>query len=115
MFNFFGLLTLLYKLNKEKKKICSPLSATVAGGPSSTTRNSLPKSRVNFSGKIFPSIPLHLFFKNDKIVANGGRVLNFVSISDSYFEARKSAINNIKDLNWDGGFFRKDIGFRAID
>jgi len=53
--------------------------------------------------------------KNDKILSNGGRVLNFVSISDSYFEARKTAIDKIKDLNWDGGFFRKDIGFKAID
>ena len=53
--------------------------------------------------------------KNDKIFANGGRVLNFVSISDSYLEARKSAIDKIKDLNWGGGFFRKDIGFKAID
>ncbi len=53
--------------------------------------------------------------KNDKILSNGGRVLNFVSISDSYFEARKSAIDKVKDLNWDGGFFRKDIGFKAID
>ena len=53
--------------------------------------------------------------KNDKIFANGGRVLNFVSISESYLEARKSAIDKIKDLNWCGGFFRKDIGFKAID
>ena len=53
--------------------------------------------------------------KNDKIFANGGRVLNFVSISESYLKARKSAIDKIKDLNWGGGFFRKDIGFKAID
>jgi len=53
--------------------------------------------------------------KNDKIFANGGRVLNFVSISESYLEARKSAIDKIEDLNWGGGFFRKDIGFKAID
>ena len=53
--------------------------------------------------------------KNDKIFADGGRVLNFVSISESYLEARKSAIDKIKDLNWGGGFFRKDIGFKAID
>ena len=53
--------------------------------------------------------------KNDKIFANGGRVLNFVSISESYLEARKSAIDKIKDLNWGGGFLRKDIGFKAID
>ena len=53
--------------------------------------------------------------KNDKIFANGGRVLNFVSISESYLEARKSAIDKIEDLNWGGGFFRKDIGFKVID
>ena len=53
--------------------------------------------------------------KNDKVLANGGRVLNFVSISNSYLDARKSVIDKIKALNWDGGFYRKDIGFKVVD
>ena len=50
-----------------------------------------------------------------KIMSIGGRVLNFVCIADNFNEARKNAINNINILNWDKGFYRKDIGYKVID
>jgi len=53
--------------------------------------------------------------KNDKIFATGGRVLNFVSLSDTFIEARKNVHNYIDNLNWLEGFCRKDIGFKVID
>ena len=52
--------------------------------------------------------------KNNKIYAVGGRVLNFVSISKNFFLAKKNIIGNIKKLNWNDGFFRKDIGYKVI-
>ena len=52
---------------------------------------------------------------NNKILAVGGRVLNFVSIAESFLKARKDIIDNIKTLNWENGFYRKDIGHRVID
>ena len=53
--------------------------------------------------------------KNNKILATGGRVLNFVSLSDDFSRARKKIFENLKILNWDQGFFRKDIGYKVID
>ncbi len=53
-------------------------------------------------------------FEN-KIHAIGGRVLNFVSLSDDFYEARKKIHNNLEKLNWNEGFYRKDIAFRVID
>ena len=53
--------------------------------------------------------------KHNKIISIGGRVLNFVSISDNFKEARKNVIDNINILNWDKGFYRKDIGYKVID
>ena len=53
--------------------------------------------------------------KNNKILATGGRVLNFVSLSDDFSSARKKIFENLKILNWDQGFFRKDIGYKVID
>ena len=50
-----------------------------------------------------------------KIMSIGGRVLNFVCIADNFNEARKNAIDNINILNWDKGFYRKDIGYKVID
>ena len=52
--------------------------------------------------------------KNDKTIVNGGRVLNFVSISDNYLTSRSTIIDKIEKLNWSGGFYRSDIGFKII-
>ena len=52
---------------------------------------------------------------NEKILAIGGRVLNFTSISEDYGEARKNINENLKKLNWRNGFYRKDIGYKVID
>jgi len=53
--------------------------------------------------------------KDDNIFATGGRVLNFVSLSDSFNKARDNNLNHIKKLDWDNGFFRSDIGYKVID
>ena len=53
--------------------------------------------------------------KKNKIYATGGRVLNFVCLADEFKEARENIINKINKLNWSGGFFRKDIGYKVID
>ena len=53
--------------------------------------------------------------KNGKIYAVGGRVLNFVSLSDNLKSARENILQNLKKLNWSGGFYRKDIGYKVID
>ena len=62
----------------------------------------------------------HLFHagtlnKNGKIYAVGGRVLNFVSLSNDFKEAKKNITKNIHILNWSGGFYRKDIGYKVIE
>ncbi len=50
-----------------------------------------------------------------KILSNGGRVLNFVTKSGSFKECQSEAIRLIEELNWNDGFFRKDIGFKVIN
>ena len=51
---------------------------------------------------------------NSIIYSNGGRVLNFVIKSTNLKESRDQAVNLIKILNWENGFFRKDIGYKII-
>ncbi|NRA86879.1 MAG: phosphoribosylamine--glycine ligase [Rhizobiales bacterium] len=48
------------------------------------------------------------------IVANGGRVLNIVAAAGSVKAAAQAAYDAIDNIDWDDGFCRKDIGFRAI-
>ena len=52
---------------------------------------------------------------DNKVFAIGGRVLNFISLSEDFTVCRKNIHNNLNKLNWDKGFFRKDIGFKVID
>ena len=52
---------------------------------------------------------------NGKIFAIGGRVLNFVTLSDNFKSAKNIIYKNLNDLNWTGGFYRKDIGFKVIE
>ena len=51
----------------------------------------------------------------NKIYSNGGRVINFVSLSSNFKKSRDKALELINGLNWSGGFFRKDIGHKVID
>ncbi len=53
--------------------------------------------------------------ENLKIFSNGGRVLNFVSKSKNLKEAREQSMNLIENLDWNNGFYRKDIGYKVID
>tara|TARA_B100000780_G_scaffold174947_1_gene122499 strand:- start:1217 stop:2482 length:1266 start_codon:yes stop_codon:yes gene_type:complete len=50
-----------------------------------------------------------------KIYTTGGRVLNFVCLSESFLEARSKIINSINSINWEEGFYRKDIGYKVIN
>jgi phosphoribosylamine--glycine ligase len=62
----------------------------------------------------------HLFhagtvIEDNKILAVGGRVLNFVSLSEDLSIARENIHNNLNKLNWSEGFYRKDIAFKVIE
>ena len=74
--------------------------------------NNLNKINLNKNNYVFHA---GTKFQNQKIYAVGGRVLNFVSLSNSFAEARKNIQDNISSLNWTGGFYRKDIGYKVID
>ena len=53
--------------------------------------------------------------KDKKILAIGGRVLNFVSISSNFNDAREKIHKNLEKLNWKAGFYRKDIAHKVIN
>ena len=47
---------------------------------------------------------------NGKVFSNGGRVLNICARSESLSKSRKLVYENIKKIDWENGFYRKDIG-----
>jgi len=54
------------------------------------------------------------YIKDKKILSNGGRVLNITSSAKELNDARKKILTNLDKIKWDDGFYRKDIGWRAI-
>ncbi len=55
------------------------------------------------------------YIKNNRIYSNGGRVLNITSLHESLKHARERSLTSIKKINWTDGFFRNDIGWKAIN
>ena len=53
--------------------------------------------------------------ENSSVLSNGGRVLNLVVKSKNFKQSRDRALDLIKKINWDNGFYRKDIGYKVID
>mgnify|MGYP001177573098 CR=1 FL=1 len=99
---------------REEKSLCIVLCSK--GYPEKFTNNvkidNLNNLKLNDNDFIF-----HAGTKKqeNEIFSNGGRVLNFVSISNSFKNSRDKVIKLINQLNWKNGFFRKDIGFKIID
>jgi phosphoribosylamine--glycine ligase len=50
----------------------------------------------------------------DKLIANGGRVLNITGLGESVREARDRAYAGLDLIEWPEGFCRRDIGWRAL-
>jgi phosphoribosylamine---glycine ligase len=48
------------------------------------------------------------------IVANGGRVLNVTALGASVREAQAAAYAAVEKIDWPDGFYRRDIGWRAL-
>ena len=110
----------LGKLNEEEVKLNNKRSVCIVlcskGYPDKYDKNILIDGLSNLNLKKNEYI-FHAGTKleNDRILSNGGRVLNFVSLSDNFKTSRDELINLIARLNWSNGFFRKDIGYKVID
>jgi phosphoribosylamine--glycine ligase len=53
--------------------------------------------------------------RNGELIANGGRVLNVTASGKTVQEAQKAAYAAIAKIDWPEGFYRHDIGWRAIE
>jgi len=50
----------------------------------------------------------------ERLIADGGRVLNVTALGASVAEAQARAYEAIAKIDWPGGFCRSDIGWRAV-
>ena len=99
---------------KKKQSLCVVLCSK--GYPDNYEKN----IKINNFDKLLLNENNYLFhagtkIKDNQIVAVGGRVLNFISLSDDLIKARQNIHNNLEKLDWNEGFYRKDIAFKVID
>ena len=107
------------KLNNLKiewnKNSCITIVLCAKGYPNNYIKNSEIKNLSSIildkNNQIFHA---GTYKKNNKIFSNGGRVLNITSIAENLSVARDQSLMNLKKINWTDGFFRKDIGWKAI-
>ena len=52
--------------------------------------------------------------EENNIIATGGRVLNITARGSSLNEAHRLAYEAIEKIHWENGFYRNDIGWRAL-
>ncbi|WP_435116141.1 phosphoribosylamine--glycine ligase [Candidatus Pelagibacter bacterium nBUS_49] len=98
----------------NKKSLCVVLCSN--GYPDSFEKSveikNLEKIKLDKQEYIFHAGSLK---KEGKTYAIGGRVLNFVALSDEFTNARQMIYKRLNELDWQGGFYRKDIGHKVIE
>ncbi|MBF0785119.1 phosphoribosylamine--glycine ligase [Muribacter muris] len=52
--------------------------------------------------------------KAGKLLTNGGRVLCATALGESVFDAQQQALKLAEQIQWQGRFYRRDIGYRAV-
>ena len=52
--------------------------------------------------------------RDGHVVSNGGRVLCATAMGESVTAAQQAAYALVRQINWDGVYYRKDIAYRAI-
>ena len=66
---------------------------------------------VSDSGKVFHA---GTALKDGQVTTSGGRVLCATALGNSVREAQQGAYRLAEQISWNGCFYRKDIGYRAI-
>ena len=96
---------------KDKKSLCVVLCSN--GYPDEYKKNveikNLETLKLDDNNIIFHA---GTKIENHKTYATGGRVLNFVSLGDNFNMTKKDVYSRLESLNWEHGFYRKDIGHK---
>ncbi|MEF9476933.1 phosphoribosylamine--glycine ligase [Chryseobacterium sp. 1B4] len=91
---------------KDEKAVCLVMCSggyprNIETGFEITGEDKLKHSKLLYAGAIS---------KGDKVVSNGGRVLNIVATGATYEDARKKVYEDAAHVHFDYGFYREDIG-----
>ncbi|MBF0449841.1 MAG: phosphoribosylamine--glycine ligase [Candidatus Magnetomorum sp.] len=98
----------------QRPSVCVVMSSD--GYPQSYHRgmpiNGLDQPFDNKTVKIFHA---GTTIKDEAVVVNGGRVLGVTALGDTIEDAIEHAYDAVKRIQWDGVYYRKDIGQKAVN
>ena len=101
-----------YSINWSKKHSCGVVIAS-KGYPESYDIDKEVKIKLNEENdlKLFHAGTKYV---DDKIITSGGRVFCATALGNDLKEAQEKAYNLVNNVDFEGSFFRKDIGFKGI-
>ena len=101
-----------YSINWSKKHSCGVVIAS-KGYPESYDIDKEVKIKLNEENdlKLFHAGTKYV---DDKIITSGGRVFCATALGNDLKEAQEKAYNLVNSVDFEGSFFRKDIGFKGI-
>ena len=101
-----------YSINWSKKHACGVVIAS-KGYPESYDVDKEVRIKLNEENdlKLFHAGTKYV---NDKIITSGGRVFCATALGNDLKEAQEKAYNLVNSVDFEGSFFRKDIGFKGI-
>jgi len=85
------------------------------GYPGNYAKNTVIKGLGNISSSNIEIFHAGTAKYGDDLISIGGRVLNVTAIGNSVTEAQKLAYDAVSEIDWPQGFYRSDIGWRAIE
>jgi len=87
-----------------------------SGGYPGKYKKGLPISGLDKVRRIKDVVVFHAgtAFKDNQVVANGGRVLGVTALGDTVAEAISKAYKAVEKIKWQGVQYRKDIGQKAL-
>lgn len=99
---------------KDEVALCVVMAAN--GYPGSYVKNT-PIYNIEEAEKIDNVCVFHAgtaYNDNKEIISIGGRVLGVTALGKDFAQAKEKAYDAVKKIKWDEGFYRRDIGWRAI-
>ena len=97
------------------EKPCLTVVAAAKGYPGEynthTEIKNIESIKVNEHAQLFHAGTVS---KDNKILSNGGRVLNATCIGNTLEEAKNKANAILEKINWQDMYYRRDIGWRAL-
>lgn len=99
---------------QERAAICVILS--VDGYPRDYGDEVYPIEGLEMAGKL-PEVRIYhsgTAVEDGTVYTNGGRILSVTAVGDSVKEARKKVYRAIDEIHFEGMYYRKDIGSKAV-